>query len=245
MKKTLFLLGLSAALILSGCGAVEEEAETPIKESASSVSADANSTADSTVNNDSTIIDTVSSAPDDEGEETESMANTVKSEDPADAVVIVKRYSNMAWGYQDKGSFITLGGDVYSFDFSSEDSSSEPPADFLSALEEIRDSTEPEGTVDSSIMTQCSELSSQIDTGADFPTENIACDAGQSSVYAVCGGELIELCTVGDNIGELKDDAANSILNALEDNSILLTGRTKEAFKKRGFTDYKYKGLLK
>lgn len=230
MKKNILIALIFAALTLSGCGE-ENEVSRPSGNDSSEPAVTTESTADD-VSSDSVPDDTDSTE-----DSTESSGkgrpmavpdwHPIQDSTSPDTIVLVRRYSNWAWGYQDNGSFITLDGRVYTFDFGDNDGSydKDPPEDFVGALEKIRDNSEPEASVDGDIIAQCLAYTGELDPEKEYEKEYTACDAGQCSVYCVVEHEMIELSTYGDCTGERRDPAAAAILDLLDESEIMNSGR--------------------
>ncbi len=213
MKKNLFIALILAALTLCACGETVDSGND--ENSSAGNTAAASSVTDGGGDTDSTSEDSTDSVPLPEW-------NILQEDIAPETIVFISRYSNWAWGYQDNGSFVTYGGEVYSFDFGETDpGTGAVPDDFVKALEDIRDNSEPKSTVDAAAVAECYSYAPQVNAEAEFPKVNMACDAGQRSVYFVRDGEIIMISTNGDNDGELDDKAAKAMLNALGDTGVL------------------------
>lgn len=132
---------------------------------------------------------------------------------PTDHIVFVERYQNLAWGYQDNGSFIDCWGNVYEFDYSDRGSMSEE--EFQQALWETYCDTEPvrKEVCDSDKLFEILLKDiDKIDREAEVSQKHTACDAGQRALY-VCDSdfELIELCSKGDVEKRLQDRTAKKL----------------------------------
>ena len=145
---------------------------------------------------------------------------TPASTEPSN-IVLITRYQNWAWGVDDRGSFVDKDGDVYSFSFTDADTLYDydpvSGSDLLETLEKIRADREPEGKADSDAMQQILQLIPEIDTSADVTEEHCAYDAGQTTLYAVRGHEIIALHSSGDYKRELADDAARKIVTVVNE----------------------------
>ncbi len=231
MKKNILLILTIAALALCGCGEVKDKTNSGAANNDSSSASDSSSSAA-----ESTPDDTEDSSADDSSQGRKGRPMTaedwhvLQGNNSPDTIVLISRYSNCAWGYQDNGKFITLDGRVYNFDFGDNIGSykKDPSTDFIGALEDIRDSEGPASNVDADVVAQCLSYAMQVDPEAEFTRESVACDAGQHSVYCVRNGEMIQLSTYGDNSGELCDDYADAILDLLDESGIMSTGRNSE-----------------
>lgn len=136
-------------------------------------------------------------------------------------IVLVHHSLNYASGYQDCGSFIDLNGNVYEFDFSTHSysgSNEKHDGEFIAALEEIRDTSEPVRAVDIKKISECYSMIADIDQSAKIKEEFIACDAGQSTLYAYDSStsSLILLYSYGDYIRELDDAKAKKTVEIYE-----------------------------
>lgn len=140
-----------------------------------------------------------------------------------DGIVLISRYTNEAWGHDDRGSFIDGGGNVYDFDFSSgiygdEDEIDIDIEEFIYRLEQIRQTQTPQSSVDIDLLTKCYEYISKVDWSAQVIEESVACDAGQTTLYYFDGdsGNMKLLSSNGDIEKYLDDDAAKQAVKLYE-----------------------------
>ena len=148
-------------------------------------------------------------------------SNATADQPDRNTIVLVHRCLNYASGYQDYGSFIDLSGDVYAFDFSTysySGSNEKHDDEFIAALEEIRDTSEPVRAVDSKMIGECYSMIADIDQSAEIKEEPNAFDAGQSTLYAYDSStsSLILLNSYGDYIRELDDAKAKKTVELYE-----------------------------
>lgn len=137
-------------------------------------------------------------------------SDKVKGED---VIVFLNHYTNYAWGEDNEGSFVDNHGDIYCFDFAGKGIDSDDA--FKDALWEVYCESVPvrRGAADES------ELASillddipAINRNAKITEEWTACDAGQTTLFAVSeSGQLIELRSEGDYTRQLEDDTAKRL----------------------------------
>lgn len=147
---------------------------------------------------------------------------TDTADQPKNQIVLVERYLNYAEGYQDRGSFIDLNGNVYEFDFSTytyDDSNRKDGSEFICELEEIRSNTEPVQTVSSEKVDKCFQKIEFIDKDAEIIREPHAFDAGQLTLYVYDSkiSSLIMLNSHGDYEEELNDKYAKEIVKIYDE----------------------------
>lgn len=165
-------------------------------------------------------VDTNSSS---SSSENSSSATTEVELDP-DEIVFIKSYSNFAWGHQEDGCIVTADGRVFDYDFSYEaypEVEGYVPPTFEEKLAEVVAGGASTGTVDHDLLAECIDLSAQVDPNAEMTRENAACDAGETGIYAVIGGERVLLAASGDNLCELQDDNAKKIVRLLSLNGVM------------------------
>lgn len=229
MKRNIALILTIAALTLAGCGYVDDG-------DGKAAATEENGIFSTSPDSEPDVIETTQPEPEPEPEpQPDSVPDeelSIPTEELSpDTIVVISRYSNWAWGYQDNGRFVTLDGRMYEFNFGytdDPDEQKEPPEDFMKALEDIRDTAEPVGQADSGVIARCLDYASKIDPESEYAKEETACDAGQHSVYSVWEGEMTELYTYGDNTGGLCDPSADAILDLLDESGIMNSGRNNE-----------------
>lgn len=130
-------------------------------------------------------------------------------------IVFIDRHINYACGYVDFGKFIDSNGNVYSYDYSTynyNDGDFKTDSDFIDALYEIYERGQPEGFVDGHNVYACFMNVGKIDEKADLISYNVACDAGQETLYILKDRDtMIKLRSSGDNEEQLKDSMAEQI----------------------------------
>ncbi len=134
-------------------------------------------------------------------------------------IILVRRYSNWAWGYSDYGIFIDEEGNIYSFSFGDSLEGGYPdmedvPQDeeLLDILYEIQETEKPTDKANKLIVFLCDLLGEAVDLDAEFTSEHTACDAGQDTLYVVNNsGQLIEISSYGDNTSHRDCPIANII----------------------------------
>ena len=144
-----------------------------------------------------------------------------KEQDDTDKpdIVLVRRYSNWAWGYCDYGIFIDEDGNIYSFDFGNSVEGGYPAYDdvpgddeLLEILGELQKTTKPMDKASKLVVFLCDLLAEVVDLDAEFTYEHTACDAGQDTLYVVNNlGQLVEISSYGDNTTHRKCPVANKI----------------------------------
>ncbi len=147
--------------------------------------------------------------------EPETVENTGGSE-----IAVIKRYTNYAWGVDDKGFFIDTAGGIYSFSFAE---GAEYGTEVLSleellpALEKLRGENAAKGSADAEKLRQALELAAGIPEDAvmkELPER--AFDAGQHTLYINAAGRLTELETYGDHCSVLDDPSAEAVIELLD-----------------------------
>ncbi len=143
-----------------------------------------------------------------------SQERLLKKSAGTDYIVLVSRYTNYAWGKDDRGGFIDCYGNWYIFDFSDRDIRSDE--EFFDALWEVYCNSEPNmwEFADSDKMYDIlTEEIPQIDRSAEMIKKcSGGADMGQRTLYAVSiDGEIIELRSDGDWNNYLDDPAAKRI----------------------------------
>lgn len=131
-----------------------------------------------------------------------------------DNIVFVSRNTNYAWGKVDKGSFIDVWGNMYSFDFSNR--SFRNDEELFDALWQVYCDTEPIkfAVCDSDrLYDVLLDVIPQINRNASTTKEGSgSADMGQYTLYAVdLDGNLIELRSKGDWNKYLNDPAAKRL----------------------------------
>lgn len=134
-------------------------------------------------------------------------------------IILVRRYSNWAWGYSDYGIFIDEEGNIYSFSFGDSLEGGYPdmedvPQDeeLLDILYEIQETEKPTDKANKLVVFLCDLLGEEVDLDAEFTSEHTACDAGQDTLYVVNNsGQLIEISSYGDNTSHRDCPVANII----------------------------------
>lgn len=137
-------------------------------------------------------------------------------------IALITEYRNRAWGYQHSGKVIDMSGNVYSYDFSTEEYNGEEidsDEEFISALMEICSEGEPDAS-DSSVtdtLKKIRELADGADRRAKMISRSAACDAGQHTIYAVTSDyKLVTICSDGDSIITSTDENALEIQRLCE-----------------------------
>ncbi|MCR5249303.1 MAG: hypothetical protein K6E50_01710 [Lachnospiraceae bacterium] len=126
----------------------------------------------------------------------------VQADLPENEILMISYSTNGAWYVEDQGYFVDTDGDVYGFD-SSRESYNYHDGEYMdlhSRLLLIREYTEPSGHVDPEIVMQMYSLGEQIDPDKGFEGENVACDAGQTTLYYYDAdtSESVQCCSYGD-----------------------------------------------
>ena len=137
---------------------------------------------------------------------------------PENEIILINRYVNYAWGYDNSGIFIDSSGGVYSFDFSQEICSynrDETEGDYLEKLQTISKYADPFVTLDEDTLCELYSYISGINKAAEFSEEFTACDAGehQLKVYDTTAQKWVLCREEGDYTGELKDASAQKLLS--------------------------------
>lgn len=142
---------------------------------------------------------------------------------PEDEIVLISRYTNGAWGYVDKGTFICSSGKVYSFDFSKRDDafqSEETGTKFIEKIRNIKKSEKPCMCLDMDNLKQLYYYSGKINKIAEFKGEYEACDKGEDQLY-ICNNQTDKLVLCweeGDYTGKLKDRYADKLISFFNEN---------------------------
>ena len=126
-----------------------------------------------------------------------------EAELPEDEVFLVSQYANGAWGHSYSATFIDTKGYVYSFDSSMDSYFFGGYEDDIGLSEEfdmIRQCCEPSAQLDIEIIKKAYALGMQIDPDAELESEQVACDAGQHTLYFINPetDEWIEVSSYGD-----------------------------------------------
>lgn len=140
----------------------------------------------------------------------------------APEIFLISRYTNYAWGYDDRGMFADTNGDVYSFDFSNSITKNySTEDDTIKKFDIVRKNTEPVFTLDHDDVQKLYSIGCQIDPNGDFKTENTACDAGSSTIsFRDPNTGNITVCSEsGDDTGELNDKNAKDFVNFFQKKS--------------------------
>ncbi|MGN0436864.1 MAG: hypothetical protein ACI4D8_09575 [Wujia sp.] len=125
-------------------------------------------------------------------------------------ILVVERYINFAWGYQDSGMFITSEGEVYYYDFSDYEVSlydyENKEESLIETLEKYRDTEKPDKTIGRALVKEMYKAMLNIDVNETYETVWAACDAGSKVLYIhdLNTGELIACSETGDYEGELQ-----------------------------------------
>ena len=146
---------------------------------------------------------------------------------PENEILLVSRSTNGAWGYADSGYFIDTNGDVYGFDFSQMGYRmyTHYGMDFYDKLMLIRENVPSKINIGEDMVNKIYELGEEIDPGAGFDSQNMACDMGQRTIYYYDAdtGDLIRCISHGDNEELPKDRNARKLANLVE-NDLTLSG---------------------
>ena len=112
------------------------------------------------------------------------------------------RWSNMAWGYQDRGYFIDTDGCVYEFNFS------ESPVgmidgqniEFVDRLKAIREDSESKAVFNEDFVKQISALGANLSADDEFNKISMRRDYGQRTLYFFQPEtkELLKCKSIGD-----------------------------------------------
>lgn len=151
---------------------------------------------------------------------------------PDNEIILISRYINYAWGYDNNGIFIDSDGGVYSFDFSQEINNynqNETDEIFLNKLQTIRTYTKPFVTLNANILNELYSYSSEINPNAELNSKHEAYDAGENQLM-VCDTDThkLVLCREkGDYSGTLQDTYAKKLLSFYDDtvNQIIYNGK--------------------
>ncbi|MDE5945935.1 MAG: hypothetical protein K2G63_01310, partial [Oscillospiraceae bacterium] len=141
---------------------------------------------------------------------------------PDNEIILISRYINHAWGYDNDGIFIDSDGGVYSFDFSQEINNynhNETDETFLNKLQTIRTYTEPFVTLNANILNELYSYSSGINPDAELNSKHEAYDAGENQLM-ICDTDTHKLVLChekGDYSGTLKDTYAKKLLLFYDD----------------------------
>ena len=135
-------------------------------------------------------------------------------------IIFISDYTNYAEGFMCKGFFIDEYGYVYRYNLSNHDFTydmntydyANTNEAFLAALyNEIYYKQAPYAVVDEDYMEQLSDVMNEVNVNAKWTEESVACDAGQHTLYALEGSELIAIQSLGDWDGYLNDDSAKEL----------------------------------
>ncbi len=124
-------------------------------------------------------------------------------------IVLVKHYTNGAWMREDRGFFADMNGNVYGFDFSSEDYLNEPYDDLMSELEKIYNdpSSKPSDIYgDTAFLEILAEYADKISPDAKINYSQMACDAGQNTTYLVTGDKRFAFVYSSGDSEEISED---------------------------------------
>lgn len=130
-------------------------------------------------------------------------------------IVLVRNYTNWAWGYVNNGVFIDLSGNAYEFDISDIPSEVIGSGEDLIALLERKhyahEFGDPVGTFeDTDLLWNIHDLADRVSPNAKITEKHAACDAGQRTLYAVNSEHIpVIISSTGDF------DRVNTDLNAL------------------------------
>lgn len=134
---------------------------------------------------------------------------------PGSDIVLVRNYTNWAWGYDNSGSFVDLSGNIYEFDIS--DIPWEVIGngdDFIALLERKHRDNEfgdPVGSVeDTDMLRDITRLADRVSPNARVTEKHTAYDAGQWTLYAINSEHKpVMISSSGDY------DRVNTDLNAI------------------------------
>lgn len=148
------------------------------------------------------------------------MVNNEKNtkEIPKKGIVLVWQYVNGAWGYENKGTFVDINGNVYTFDFSDYIDISQEET--VQRLLEIYEKDKPTMSVDKEIVKECYLKIPDINTEAELKKEYAGCvDMGQQTLYAMTYNQdtLVKLCSEGDYEVKRNDKNAQEISDLYEE----------------------------
>lgn len=120
---------------------------------------------------------------------------------PKEDIVYVRSYRNWAWGHQHYGTFVDMLGNVYEFDFSDNETSSDE--EFVELLEKWHFNHlfgKPVGKIDDlNALAEIVELADQVSEDAKIVKKLEAYDAGQRTIYALNSRHsLVEISSYGD-----------------------------------------------
>lgn len=143
------------------------------------------------------------------------VANSEPAEKPENDVLLVLRHTNYAWEKEDRGTVIDRNGDMYEFDIASHSVSE---SEFLDLMRELIETNEPvkRGVFDESKLGEILEQIEKVNAAADYTERSVACDMGQTTLYALRGDTLIKLRSMGDWERELNDTAAKKICEIVD-----------------------------
>ena len=136
---------------------------------------------------------------------------------PENEIFLLFENSNAAWYREDSGFFVDTNGKVYGYSFnrdsfvSYEDYGYGEGMSFMDKLELIRLYSETDVKVDNEFIETICGYGMQVDPEAEYTSEQVACDAGQSSLYFLKDGERILIRSDGDIEKESKDKNARKL----------------------------------
>lgn len=140
--------------------------------------------------------------------------------------VLICEYRNWAWGYDHSGYIIDIDGNVYPFDFSDDESEDEVRSEeeLIDRLMKIYAESKPESSQYKKYkgkLKEITKLADKADKRARLISESDACDAGQSTVYALTSDfRLITVCSSGDSTVTSTDENALEIQKLLDEMNI-------------------------
>ena len=129
---------------------------------------------------------------------------------PEGEIVLISRYVNYAWGYDDTGVFVDSAGNVYPFDFRAQYGGLGGRSDLVTKLELIREWVEPAGRCDPAQMEKFITASRKITDRESCHSESKMYDYGEHQLIFrdPDSGEELLLGEWGDVDRTLTDPAA-------------------------------------
>lgn len=129
-------------------------------------------------------------------------------------IILIDRYTNFAWSYQENGYFLDTTGALYSFDFSSENFDVESKESLLEQLKKVQKNSEPVMQFEMSAVKKIYNLGLKINPNSKLILEPVAMDAGSSTISFrnPNTGEQIICSESGDMEGKRKDSAAKKLV---------------------------------
>ena len=156
---------------------------------------------------------------------------------PENEIFLIERYSNMAWGYQDRGYFFDTNGYCYVFDFAKNISAylreGEEPMSLIEKCELVRETTEGHQIMKPELVKKLYALGMNLSADDEFERVSAACDAGQNtlSFFNAATGEWLKCASSGDWDETSKNPSGEALANLYEDfwEELFLEGESSES----------------